>query len=388
MKIFAYTENYASKTVTFITNELKHIDEQHELILCYSNRINPELYQRKKMKLIPFRYNKIINKFRWWLEQLQLHFTLKNKSFSIELNNVLSEFKPDLIHCHFGTDFLKIASNLKGANKLIPVLVSFYGFDVTEKFMNKAILKKYRTLLNNQKVYSIAVADSLTHKVNSLAFPKNKTITLHSGIDTNFYKRTGDNRSKNDFLFLQVSSFYPKKGHHLMLEAFKEFLNQDNRYNYKMILAGFGPLEESIALQIKKLGLEKQVSMQSAVSPSEMIEICCRVNAFVHMSETADNGDQEGLPNVLLEVMALELPILSTLHAGIPNMIVQGVNGILCEEKNKSEYIKGFKEIVNWPLCPHNRQRVIEHFSFSTHIQKLENLYQSIINSRASIINA
>ncbi len=102
------------------------------------------------------------------------------------------------------------------------------------------------------------------------------------------------------------------------------------------------------------------------------------------MSVTADNGDQEGLPNVLLEAMALELPILSTRHAGIPDMVIDGVNGILCDEKDHAQYVEGLSKIVDWELCPHSRQRVIENFSLKAHTDKLENIYKLCLKDKTA----
>jgi glycosyltransferase involved in cell wall biosynthesis len=121
--------------------------------------------------------------------------------------------------------------------------------------------------------------------------------------------------------------------------------------------------------------------MLPPLSPEQMIDMLSQANVFIQMSETATNGDKEGLPNVLLEAMSLELPILSTLHAGIPDIVLNGVNGILCEEKNEDAYLMGFREIVTWGLCPQNRERIVKHFSLTAHMQKLEELYTKILNS-------
>ena len=374
MRVFAYTENYASKTVTFITNELKYLDSKHELLLGYSNRINPELYETKHMIRIPYSFNRVYNKFRWWLENLQISYPLKNHSFSKKLNDTINSFKPELIHCHFGTDFLKIISNLSSENKRIPLLISFYGFDATQKLKNEAILRKYKEYMNLKNVFSLAVCDSLVQNINKQIHPTNKAQVLHSGIDVDFFKRKGDLRSDQEFVFLQVSSFTPKKGHLLMLEAFRSFLQAENNNKYKLRLVGFGPEEEKIRSKISELGLQDSVTLSGPVSPNEMVELGSQVNCFVHMSETAANGDMEGLPNVLLEAMALELPILTTQHAGIPDIVTHKVNGILCEEKNLLEYISGFKEIVKWDLCPHNRKKIIDSFSIEKHFQKLDEI--------------
>ncbi len=381
MRILAYTENYAAQTVTFIINELASVQQSHHLLLSYSVRKNAEHNNLNNMVVIPYKFNSIFNKLKWWLEQSQLYYWLFNYSFKKKLNKTILNFKPNLIHCHFGTDFLKVVANLKKQNLNIPILISFYGFDVTEQIKNKAVLKQYCNYLSLPNVFSIAVSNSLVNNINHFIKPYNKAQLLHSGIDTNFYTRKNYDLNPNHFVFLQVAHFNEKKGHKYTLEAFKLFINQNKKYNYKFIIVGFGPLKNDIITQINTLQLNEYVTVQEPVTPSQMVDLCSKVNCFVHLSITAKNGNQEGLPNVLLEAMALELPILSTNHAGIPEIVTHNVNGILCDEKNINQYVEAFNNIVNWGICPQNRLKIIELFSLKAHMKQLNDLYNNIANS-------
>ena len=381
MRILAYTENYAAQTVTFIVNELASVQQSHTLLLSYSVRKNAEHNNLNNMVLIPYKFNSVTNKLKWWLEQSQLYYWLFNYSFKKKLNKTILNFKPHLIHCHFGTDFLKVITNLKKQNLNIPILISFYGFDVTEQIKNKAVLKQYCTYLSLPNVFSIAVSNSLVNNINQFIKPYNKAQLLHSGIDTHFYSRKKYDLNPNEFTFLQVAHFNEKKGHKHTLQAFKLFVNENKKYNYKFIIVGFGPLKNDILHQINALELNEYVTVQEPITPSQMVDLCSTVNCFVHMSITAKNGNQEGLPNVLLEAMALELPILSTNHAGIPEIVTHNVNGILCNEKDINQYLEGFNKIVNWKICPHNRLKIIELFSLKAHMKQLNDLYGSIVNS-------
>lgn len=378
MKVLAYTENYASETVTFITNELKNVQESHELLLVYSVRKNPTRFILNNMIEVPFKFNKVINKLRWWLEQSELYYSLYNRSFKKKINRIITDFKPEIIHCHFGTDFLKLASNLNNENMEIPILISFYGFDVTERIHNKAVLEKYKKYLSLKNVHSIAVSNSLVQNINNYIKPYNLATTVNSGVDTDFFVRKAIELNPEEFIFLQVSSFNFKKGHKYTLEAFKKFVDQNKAYKYKFIIAGFGPLENEIRTQIKELELENYVSLRGSVTPSEMVDLASQANCFVQMSITAENGDQEGLPNVLLEAMSLELPILSTFHAGIPEIVENGINGILCEEKNSNQYVEAFNNIVKWKICPENRKKIIDKFSFKKHMESINEIYNEI----------
>jgi colanic acid/amylovoran biosynthesis glycosyltransferase len=383
MRVLAYTENYAHKTVTFITNELKYLDEHHELHLAYSARINPELYNLKHMHHVPFQFNPISNKLRWWLEQFEILYWCHNFKFKKQLNSLIKKINPQIIHCHFGTDFLKLAENISSEFKQIPIVISFYGFDITEKSSNAAYLKLYKKHLSLPNVYSYAVSSSLVELINKKIKPRNKAQLLHSGINVDYFKRIPYTKEKGTFTFLQVSSYLEKKGHHLMLLAFKKFIESDKRFAYKLILVGFGPLEDQVRERVKELNLEQWVEMREPINQQGIIELCSHADCFLQFSIKATNGDCEGLPNAILEAMALEMPILSTRHAGIPEIVEHGVNGILCEEKNIEQYIDGFKQIVNWPLCPQNREKVVKQFSFNSHCHQLETIYRHLTETNS-----
>jgi len=378
MRILAYTVTYASPTVTFITNELKQLDLTHQLKLIYSIPKELEKHPLKDMTHVPLKFNKLRTKVNWWLEKTNICYSSFNLSFYKNVNQIINKFNPDIIHCHFGTDFLKLYDNLSNKNRKLPILISFYGYDATERLTNKAILKAYRKALKSNNIFSIGVSRNLVQNINTLINPFNKALVLHSGIDTAFFTRKNEINKSNSFTFLQVSSFNEKKGHLFTLHAFAEFIKTNPTIDVRFIIAGFGPLKNKIKEKITQLGVSNKVILRGPVSPSEMVKLSSEADCFVHMSITANNGDQEGLPNVLLEAMSLELPILSTRHAGIPEIIEDGINGILCDEKNMKQYIEGFKNMLQWKITPINRIKAIDKFSILTHMNELNILYSKI----------
>jgi glycosyltransferase involved in cell wall biosynthesis len=177
---------------------------------------------------------------------------------------------------------------------------------------------------------------------------------------------------------LQVSSFQERKGHKYTLEAFKRFIDLSESKPYYFIIVGLGELEGEIKDQIKALQLSNFVEVREPITPAEMVELSSKVNCFVHMSVTTKNGQMEGLPNVILEAMSLELPIMATLHAGIPEIVEHGKNGILCEERSIEEYVEAFKTIVTWKPLSINREKIIEQFSLKSHMKKLFVIYDEL----------
>jgi len=130
---------------------------------------------------------------------------------------------------------------------------------------------------------------------------------------------------------------------------------------------------------VKNLDIENNVEFVGYVKPERAIELMKRSHVFVHHSIISKNGDQEGIPNALMEAMAMELPVLSTKHSGIPELVQDGENGFLVDEKNIQLYTERMNEIIKWKTVPENRIVIENKFEMTIHNKKLESIYISIL---------
>ena len=149
----------------------------------------------------------------------------------------------------------------------------------------------------------------------------------------------------------------------------------------KLIIAGEGECKDQLQKMVVELGLNSNVSFVGNVNKEEAIKLLAKANVFVHHSVTARNGDQEGIPNAIIEAMAMKLPVLSTFHAGIPELVKNGVNGLLCEERDVQTYARQIEEIISLPKSDANREVVEENYNMEKHNKQLEALYEAKIKS-------
>jgi len=129
-----------------------------------------------------------------------------------------------------------------------------------------------------------------------------------------------------------VGRLVEKKGIGYVLDAVRRLIDSGIAVEYE--LAGEGPLRERLEAEGHRLGIGQRVRFLGWQSQQQVREALDRADLLVAASVTADNADEEGIPNVLKEAMAIGVPVLSTRHGGIPELVEDGVSGILVPERD------------------------------------------------------
>ena len=130
--------------------------------------------------------------------------------------------------------------------------------------------------------------------------------------------------------FVQACRLIEKKGLETSLRAFANFAAKYPRS--KFTIAGEGPLLEQLQRMAGELGVAEKLSFCGFISQRELRDLFYDAHIFLHPSETGSDGNQEGVPNSMLEAMASGLPAFATVHGGIPEAIEDGVSGVLVSE--------------------------------------------------------
>ncbi|HQT63822.1 MAG: colanic acid biosynthesis glycosyltransferase WcaL [Acidocella sp. 20-57-95] len=128
-------------------------------------------------------------------------------------------------------------------------------------------------------------------------------------------------------LILSVGRLVPKKGHDTLISACG--ILRDKGVAFKCMIVGGGPLRDELAAQIAALGLHEHVSLEGAMTQARLIELYRRADLFALAPLITEDGDRDGIPNVIVEAMATNVPVVSTAISGIPEIIHDGVTGLL-----------------------------------------------------------
>jgi len=173
-----------------------------------------------------------------------------------------------------------------------------------------------------------------------------------------------------------------KKGLPVTLRAFAVFLDQYP--NATLTIAGEGPLLEQLQKLARELNINARVSFTGFVSQEQLRDIYYRSHIFLHPSQTGHDGNQEGIPNSMLEAMASGLPVFATEHGGIPEAIENGLSGVLVSERDESALAHALLSAAKNPNFLSHVARTgaeVVRKNFDLHLQapRLEDIYLRLI---------
>lgn len=288
-----------------------------------------------------------------------------------KLYHLLKEHKIEVVlaeYLHLGARIVNIC---KKAN--IPLIVTALGYDISEKETIEHHQKKYKLLFDYCKNIVI-VSNHMRESLEALGCPKEKIVYSPIGADPDFYDLQPRFAHQN---FVAVGRMVDKKAPHLTLLAFKEVVAQFP--HAQLYFAGDGELMNVAQDIIKTYHLEENVKLLGYIDKTQQKELFENAIAFVQHSKTASNGDSEGTPVVILEASAAGLPVISTLHAGIPDVIIHQVTGLLCEEYDIEKMATHMIDLLKNPekakeMGEKGRTNVQNNFSLEQHIEILNHL--------------
>lgn len=156
--------------------------------------------------------------------------------------------------------------------------------------------------------------------------------------------------------------------------------------NIEYNVIGDGPLRESLQQLIQDLNVGHIVKLLGWKQHQEIVEILDNSHIFLAPSVTAKGGDQEGTPNVLKEAMAMGLPVISTPHGGIPELIEDGISGFLVPERDADAIAEKLSYLIEhpevWPQMGQvGRAQVEEKYDMNKLNDELVEIYQQLLNS-------
>lgn len=295
-------------------------------------------------------------------------------------------WKPDVIHCHFGT-VGRFAAIMKHYGLLkAKISTIFHGYDIS-RYPKQNGDNCYQTLWREGDLF-LTVNNYYLQKIQELGAAKEKCDLFHMGVDLNdftFNPRTLPPEEET-LKLISVGRMTEKKGFEYTIRAFAEVLKKLPARKMHLDLIGDGPLRQPLEELVKDLGIEAYVTFHGVLQHTEVKKHLKKAHLFILPSVTASDGDMEGIPVVLMESMAQGLPTISTRHSGIPDLINSGENGFLAEEKNPEELANYMISLASdaglWPEMTKKAREMVENeFNRLKQAEKLYKHFETLINS-------
>ncbi|MDP9077362.1 MAG: glycosyltransferase [Bacteroidota bacterium] len=262
-----------------------------------------------------------------------------------QFNEILKEFKPDIIHCHFGTMGILMMEFSSKYPVKIPYATTIYAYDITSL---PAANEKYRK--NLQKLWLkgtgfFAEGPSLAEKFVAAGCPPEKCIINPLLIPIAEYPLKTHYRTINDPIkFLFIGRFVEKKGFHIFLEAIGKLCGKINEFTIDII--GAGPMDEQYRQLVGEYNLEPFIKWHGMVNHDNIIPMLKDYDFLVHPSLKAKDNDSEGgSATIIIEAEAVGLPIITTDHDDIP--FVMGYADFLAKENDPDSLIEVLERMVN-----------------------------------------
>ncbi|GFD79985.1 colanic acid biosynthesis glycosyltransferase WcaL [Tenacibaculum sp. KUL118] len=232
---------------------------------------------------------------------------------------------------HFGNNGVVFDHLVKGnLIKCKHLFTVFHGFEISKHEQIKSWGQLYQTLSGTL----LPISDLWSRKLQALGVNPKKIEVLHMGVDVDRFSFK-PRILKTPPIILSVARATEKKG---LLYAIEGVLNCDVECELRII--GDGSLLPSLKDVAATHKNSYRIKFLGAQSSEFVLEALDESDIFLLPSITDRDGDMEGIPVSLMEAMSRGVPVLSTYHSGIPELITDGVNGYLVKEKDS----KGISE--------------------------------------------
>jgi colanic acid/amylovoran biosynthesis glycosyltransferase len=280
--------------------------------------------------------------------------------------------QPALLHAHFASGGLTAIPLAKSLG--VPLLVTLHGSDVTVKWASARSIRR----LGREATLFLCVSHFIRDRAIAAGLPEEKLRVHYIGVDLQQFQAPAADVAGAGVLF--VGRLVEKKGCAYLIRAMASV--QQTYPDCLLTIIGDGPLRAYLESHARELGVScRFLGAQPAAIVREHLRT---THIFCAPSITAENGDSEGLGIVFAEAQAMGIPVVSSLHGGIPEVVSDGRTGLLVHERDHPALAAAIASLLGnaslWEQFRHNARAHIEHsFDLAKQTAELETIYRDVI---------
>lgn len=290
----------------------------------------------------------------------------------------------DVIHCQFGPLGV-IAARLRDIGAWDgAIITAFRGYDATKLLRESP--RRYADLFRDGDFF-LPVSQALRDVLAAHGCDPAKMQVHHSGIDCDALAYRPRTLAPGERVRLvSIARLVEKKGIDIAVRAAAGLVTRGYNIEYEVI--GDGPERGALTRLIEQLDMGLRIRLAGPRPHGETLAALNRAHVLIAPSVTAADGDQEGIPNVLKEAMALGLPVVATRHGGNAELVQHGVSGYLVPERDVTALANGIAELIDAPdrwssLSRAGRQKVEAEFDARRLSVELSDIYVRVAQRRA-----
>jgi len=243
------------------------------------------------------------------------------------------------LHAHFAT----ISTRMVAAVSMLSGVPFSFTAHAKDIFRENVDRELFRELVDRSR-FCVTVSDfnkSFIERAIS-GVTASKIVRLYNGVDLRTLHPIEAGRREHAHL-VSVGRLVPKKGFDVLLRAVAQLRRE--RTDLRVTIVGDGDQRAELERLVADLDLDGAVTFTGALPHERTIETLARAGAVALACRRDDDGNTDALPTVLLEALALGLPIVSTRLAGIPEIVGQR-GGALCEPGDVAGFARGIRETL------------------------------------------
>lgn len=296
---------------------------------------------------------------------------------------ILAEGRVAHLHghfCHGATTITWFVSLLTG----LPFSFTAHAKDIYQTDLNPGDL--LRRKIEAARFVTTCTDTNQSHL--SQRFPRMKVVhTVYHGLDTGYFAPPpAGSLPSSTPLILAVGRLVEKKGFIHLIEACGQL--RASGIDFQCAIVGEkGDQSQRIAQRIEALGLTDQVRLLGPKTQEELRQLYGQATVFALPCLITDDGDRDGIPNVMAEAMAMGLPVISTPISGIPELVTDGVEGLLVPSKDSQALGRAIARLLNDPALRQRiaraaRSRICDCFDSHKTTTKLRDLFLAELEGR------
>ncbi|HCM0113320.1 TPA: colanic acid biosynthesis glycosyltransferase WcaL [Escherichia coli] len=305
----------------------------------------------------------------------------RNLILSAICGQVATSFHADVFIAHFGPAGVTAAKLRELGVIRGKIATIFHGIDISSREVLNHYTPEYQQLFRRGDLM-LPISDLWAGRLQKMGCPREKIAVSRMGVDMTRFSPRPVKAPATPLEIISVARLTEKKGLHVAIEACRQLKEQGVAFRYRIL--GIGPWERRLRILIEQYQLEDVVEMPGFKPSHEVKAMLDDADVFLLPSVTGADGDMEGIPVALMEAMAVGIPVVSTLHSGIPELVEADKSGWLVPENDAralAQRLAAFSQLDSDELAPvvkRAREKVEHDFNQQVLNRELASLLQAL----------